>query len=91
MTPEHRAVQRFCAMELLEAEAPLAVDFVAEKLGLAPERVGNIVGKMRRAQMLLLDDEGRVNCVYPVRNSNPPDYVGLHRLRFSDGRSTELP
>ena len=78
---EHRRVHHFAVKELPSLARPMPPDFVADGLGLAEERVIEILDELERRLIFLFRPGGRdVVWAYPITAEPTP-----HRVAFSSG------
>lgn len=83
MSSEHHLVRDTAVTELPRAGKPLSPEAIAQKTGLASERVGSILDELESHLFFLVrDGAGHVSWAYPVTSEPTP-----HRLLFSTGES----
>ena len=83
MTAEHRSVHHFAVVELPRIGSPMAPEFIAEKLGLAPDRVTAILDDLEKHMTFLVrNPAGEVTWAYPVTVDKTP-----HRVTFDTGET----
>jgi hypothetical protein len=81
MTEQHQQIRYFVVRELMNTGKPLSPGFIAERLGIPPERVKAILDELEKNLFFLARDEkGEVVWAYPVTVEPTP-----HRLFFSTG------
>jgi hypothetical protein len=79
MTAEHRLVHHFVVRELPYAGEPLAPAFVADKLGLALDRVNVILDDLEKHMTFLFrNSQGQVVWAYPVTVDITPHHLTFH-------------
>jgi len=81
MTADHRRVREHVVRELPRRGAPIARDTIASDLGIASDRVAEILGDLeRRLFFLVRQPEGAVSWAFPVTVDPTP-----HALAFDGG------
>ena len=87
MSEDHHRVRDFAVTELPRAGAPLAPETVAQRLGLPPPRVGELLDQMERRMMFLVrNDRGEITWAYPVTVEETP-----HHASFRTGEEAYSP
>jgi hypothetical protein len=81
MSKEHQLVHHCVVRELPRVGGPLSPEFVANKLGLPPDRVKVILNELEKHMTFLFrNSEGAVIWAYPVTVEATP-----HHVTFSTG------
>jgi len=81
MTDDHRRVHHYTVMELPKAGKPLSPDRIAAALGLARNRVVDLLDDLQQHKTFLFrNKEGLVTWAYPVTVDQSP-----HHLTFGTG------
>ena len=81
MTAEHHQVRNFVVRELPRLGQPMSPAYVAQNLGLPPERVVSILDDLEQHLFFLFrDEQGAVIWSYPITVAQTP-----HVLTFSTG------
>jgi hypothetical protein len=87
MSPDHHRVRDFVVTELRRQAAPLPPCLIAEKLGLAADRVGTILDELEKhLTFLVRNAAGAVTWAFPVTVDETP-----HRARFTTGEELYSP
>ena len=87
MSADHHRVRDFVVTELRRRAAPLPPGLIAEKLELAPARVGTVLDELERhLTFLVRNAEGAVTWAFPVTVDETP-----HRARFTTGEELYSP
>lgn len=81
MTEDHHRVRNMAVVDLAKRQRPLEPEYFADRLGLAAERVMEILRELERQLFFLVrNSQGSVSWAYPVTVDQTP-----HRLTFSTG------
>ena len=81
MSEDHHRVRELAVIDLVRGGQALAPQYFAEQLGLAEERVVEILDELERNLFFLVrNSQGSVSWAYPVTVDQTP-----HRLTFSTG------
>ena len=81
MSDEHRSVHHFVVRELPRAGRPLSPEFIAEKLGMAEDRVSSVLEALEKHMTFLFrNGKGEVVWAYPVTVEKTP-----HHITFNTG------
>jgi hypothetical protein len=81
MTEEHRLVHHFVVRELPYLGKPMSGGFIADNLGMTPDRVNGILGDLEKNMTFLFrNGEGEVVWAYPVTVETTP-----HQVTFNTG------
>ena len=81
MSPDHRRVHHCAVRELPRLGKPMPPEFMADELGLTPERVNTILDDLeKKLTFLFRNEEGAVAWAYPVTVDKTP-----HHMTFSTG------
>ncbi len=81
MSEEHHRVRDFCVRELHRVGEPLSPSLIAERLGLAVDRVNTLLDELEKRKIFVFRNGGRdVVWAYPVTMDTTP-----HRITYSSG------
>jgi hypothetical protein len=81
MSEDHHRVRDLVVVELPRVGAPLPPEFIAQRLGLALDKVRIILDDLERHMTFLFrNEQGAVHWAYPVTVDRTP-----HRITFSTG------
>lgn len=81
LTEQHRTLHRFLVAELPRAAKPLMPDVIADRLGLTPERVVELIDDLGDKKALIARAaNGAITWAYPVTVADTP-----HQLTFENG------
>jgi hypothetical protein len=87
MSADHHRVRDFVVTELARQGAPLAPGLIAEKLGLAADRVSVILDELEKhLTFLVRNAEGAVTWAFPVTADETP-----HQAAFTTGEEAYSP
>jgi len=87
MSADHHRVRDLAVTELPRVGTPLAPEVIAEKLGLAVDRVRAILNALEKHLMFLVrNPQGAVTWAYPVTVDETP-----HHAAFSTGEEAYSP
>ena len=79
MTGEHRNVHHFVVKDLPRTGQTMAPGYIAESLGMTPERVNTILDDLETHMTFLYrNDRGEVVWAYPVTVEKTPHHVTFH-------------
>jgi len=81
MGPDHHRIRNLVVTELARTQQPLGVDLIAERLGVEPERVAEILDELdERLTFVHRRDGTNVDWAYPVTVEETP-----HRITLDSG------
>ncbi len=84
MSPQHHQVRDFVVLEIPRENRPLSPGKIAQAIGLDLAKVVEILADLEKHLFFLVrDEDGNVNCAFPVTAAQTP-----HHLTFSTGEHT---